>query len=153
MNQLNILRESNVTLRTECESASKKARDLEARLKQLSQELEPAKEEARAAQAELNVTKIQMERLDGEVRRWQERNTQLLSKVRCGLDEALESADILQLTKYERIDPAEVQALNDEIARLKAEAASAEAKKKEAESDAESQAARACVHICVLYQF
>lgn len=49
--------------------------------------------------------------------------------------------------KYERIDPAEVQALNDEIARLKAEAASAEAKQKEAESAAEAQAARVCVHI------
>lgn len=83
INQLNILRESNVTLRTECESASKKARDLEAKLKQLSQELEPAKEEARSAQAELKVTKIQMERLDQEARRWQERNAQLLSKVRC----------------------------------------------------------------------
>ena len=83
INQLNILRESNVTLRSECESASKKARDLEAKLKELSQELEPAKEQARSAQAELDVTKIQMERLDGESRRWQERNAQLLSKVRC----------------------------------------------------------------------
>ena len=83
INQLNILRESNVTLRTECESASKKARDLEAKLKQLSQELEPAKEQARSAQAELDVTKIQMERLNVEARRWQERNAQLLSKVCC----------------------------------------------------------------------
>ena len=65
------------------------------KLKQLSQELEPAKEQARSAQAELNVTKIQMERLDGESRRWQERNAQLLSKVRCRLNEALDSADIL----------------------------------------------------------
>jgi nucleoprotein TPR len=95
INQLNILRESNVTLRTECESASKKARDLEAKLKQLSQELEPAKEQARSAEAELTATKIQMERLEGESRRWQERNAQLLSKVRCYLDEALESTDIL----------------------------------------------------------
>ena len=46
--------------------------------------------------------------------------------------------------KYDRIDPAKVQALNDEIASLKAEAASGEAKHKEAESSAEAQAARVC---------
>lgn len=46
--------------------------------------------------------------------------------------------------KYDRIDPAKVQALNDEITSLKAEAASAEAKQKEAESSAEAQAARVC---------
>lgn len=74
------MRESNATLRAESESASKKARDLEIKLKALSQELDPAKEQARAAQAELEATKVQMERLEQESRRWQERNTQLLSK-------------------------------------------------------------------------
>ena len=49
--------------------------------------------------------------------------------------------------KYERIDPAEMQALNDEIAHLKAEAASAEIKRQEAESAAEAQATRVCIHI------
>ena len=46
--------------------------------------------------------------------------------------------------KYDRIDPAKVQALNDEIASLKEEAASAEAKQKEAETSAEAQATRVC---------
>lgn len=81
INQLNILRESNATLRAESESANKKARDLESKLKRLSAELEPAKEQARSAQAELEATKVQMQRLEQESRRWQERNTQLLSKV------------------------------------------------------------------------
>ena len=53
--------------------------------------------------------------------------------------------------KYDRIDPAKVQALNDEIASLKAEAASAEAKQKEAESSAVAQAARVCGYISVFY--
>jgi len=75
------LRESNATLRAESESASKKARDLEIKLKALSQELDPAKEQAHSAQAELEAMKAQMERLEQESRRWQERNTQLLSKV------------------------------------------------------------------------
>ena len=45
-------------------------------------------------QAELNVTKIQMEHLDGESWRWHERNAQLLSKVHCRLNEALVFADM-----------------------------------------------------------
>lgn len=74
------MRESNATLRAESESASKKARDLEIKLKALSHELDPAKEQARSAQAELEAMKVQMGRLEQESRRWQERNTQLLSK-------------------------------------------------------------------------
>ncbi|KDR82878.1 hypothetical protein GALMADRAFT_58080 [Galerina marginata CBS 339.88] len=119
INQLNILRESNATLRTESESAIKKARELESKLKQLSEELEPAKEKARSAQAELEATKLQMQRLEQESRRWQERNTQLLSK-------------------YDRIDPSEVQALKDEITKLKAELSAAQEKLKEKESEADS---------------
>ena len=81
INQLNILRESNTTLRAEYESASKRSRDLEAKLKQLNSELDPAKEQARSAMVELEATKAQMQRLEQESRRWQERNSQLLSKV------------------------------------------------------------------------
>lgn len=82
INQLNIVRESNATLRADCESYAKRARDLEAKLKQLSQELDPAKEQARVAQAELQACKTQLARVNEESRRWQERNAQLLSKVR-----------------------------------------------------------------------
>ena len=82
INQLSILRESNATLRAEHESSAKKARILEAKLKQLSSELNPAKEQAQSAIAELEATKIQMQHLEQESLRWQERNAQLLTKVR-----------------------------------------------------------------------
>jgi nucleoprotein TPR len=68
-------------LRADCESYSKKARELEGKLKQLSQELEPAKEQARISQAELEASKGQLNRLEEESRKWQERNSQLLSEV------------------------------------------------------------------------
>ncbi|KIM43182.1 hypothetical protein M413DRAFT_9931 [Hebeloma cylindrosporum] len=84
-------------------SYAKKARDLEIKLKALSQELDPAKEQARSAQAELEASKVQIGRLEQESRRWQERNAQLLSK-------------------YDRVVPSEVQALRDEITRLTTEA-------------------------------
>lgn len=82
INQFNILRESNATLRTDCETYAKRSRELDAKLQALSAELEPAKEQARLAQAELQARDEQITRLEGESRRWQERNAQLLSKVR-----------------------------------------------------------------------
>lgn len=122
INQLNILRESNATLRGDCQSYSKKARELEAKLKQLSQELEPAKEQARISQAELEASKAQLSRLEDESRKWQERNSQLLSK-------------------YDRIDPAEVQSLKDEIEALNAQKAEIERQKVELQqADSDRQA-------------
>jgi nucleoprotein TPR len=81
INQLNILRESNATLRSDCERHAKRARDLETKLQQLSSELDPVKEQARIAGAELEARGNQVKRLEEENRRWQERNSQLLSKV------------------------------------------------------------------------
>ncbi|KAF8887179.1 hypothetical protein BD779DRAFT_1672932 [Infundibulicybe gibba] len=121
INQLNILRESNATLRADCENHAKRSRELEAKLKQLAQELDPAKEQARVAQAELDACKSQLKRLEDENRRWQERNSQLL-------------------TKYDRIDPAEIQALRDEIELLKTQKAELEQQKEKLEkSDARDE--------------
>ncbi|KAF8843385.1 hypothetical protein BDN67DRAFT_924393 [Paxillus ammoniavirescens] len=107
INQLNILRESNATLRADCETYSKRARELDAKLKALSAELEPTKEQARVAHAELQARNAQITLLESESKRWQERNTQLLSK-------------------YDRIDPADVQTLKDEIETLKTQKADLE---------------------------
>ncbi|KAG6850340.1 hypothetical protein H0H93_014613 [Arthromyces matolae] len=114
INQLNLLRESNATLRADVDRHAKRARDLDSKLKQLTQELDPAKEQSRLAQAELQTCKAQISRLEEESRKWQERNTQLL-------------------TKYDRIDPAEVSALRDEIEQLKLQ--KMELEKQKMESD------------------
>ncbi|KAG6853933.1 hypothetical protein C0991_012425 [Blastosporella zonata] len=114
MNQLNLLRESNATLRSDSERHAKRARDLDIKLKQLALELDPAKEQARLAQAELQACKAQLGRLEEESRKWQERNAQLLSK-------------------YDRIDPAEVAALHAEIELLKSQKADLEKQKAEAD--------------------
>ena len=81
INQLTILRESNATLRAECEANARRARELDAKLQRVTAELEPAKEAARLAQAELGSRDIQIQRLEAESRQWQERNSQLLTKV------------------------------------------------------------------------
>ncbi|KAJ7600871.1 hypothetical protein C8J56DRAFT_1019894 [Mycena floridula] len=108
VNQLNILRESNATLRADCEKYTKRSKELEAKIRELTSQVDPLKEQARVAQAELEARDGQLKRLEEESRRWQERNSQLLSK-------------------YDRIDPAEVQALKDEIEKLKTEKGEAEA--------------------------
>jgi nucleoprotein TPR len=79
---LNILRESNATLRSDCENYAKRSRELEAKLQRLSAELDPAKEQARMARAEIEACASQIKRLEEENSRWQERNAQLLTKVR-----------------------------------------------------------------------
>jgi nucleoprotein TPR len=81
INQLNILRESNATLRADCEAHAKRAKELEMKLQALGKQLEPAKEEARIANAELQARDTQIKRLEEENRRWQDRNQHLLTKV------------------------------------------------------------------------
>ena len=130
---MNILRESNATLRADCESHSKKARELEGKLKQLSQELEPTKEQARISQAELEASKAHLNRLEDESRKWQERNSQLLSKVR--LLKVVAPHLYEHHFQYDRIDPAEVQSLKDEIETLKVQKADVERQKVELDSE------------------
>ncbi|KAI0693206.1 hypothetical protein BC835DRAFT_1276339 [Cytidiella melzeri] len=101
INQLTVLRESNATLRADCEAQTKRARALDTQLQQLTSELEPTREQLRVNRAELEARTEQVTRLEQECRGWQERNKQLL-------------------TKYDRIDPAEVQALRDQIEQLSA---------------------------------
>ena len=76
-----ILRESNATLRSDCDAYSKRARQLEAELRKVTAELEPTKEQLRVAQAEIEAKEQQIQLLENESRRWQERNAQLLTKV------------------------------------------------------------------------
>lgn len=78
---MNILRESNATLRADGEARAKRIKELETKLDLLGNQLEPAKEEARVTKAELQARDTQIKRLEEENRRWQGRNQQLLTKV------------------------------------------------------------------------
>jgi chromosome segregation ATPase len=80
--QVNLLRESNATLRADSEAHAKRWRELDVKLKGLIQELDPLREHARTMQAELGARNEHVARLEEENRRWQERNSQLLTKVR-----------------------------------------------------------------------
>ncbi|KAI0087040.1 hypothetical protein BDY19DRAFT_324018 [Irpex rosettiformis] len=119
INQLTLLRESNASLRADCEVQTKRARALDTQLQQLQSELEPTREQLRITRAELDARIGQVAKLEQECRGWQERNKQLL-------------------TKYDRIDPAEVQALKDQIEQLITAKAELESQKADVQSaDAE----------------
>ncbi|KAL0576947.1 Protein mlp1, partial [Marasmius crinis-equi] len=120
INQLNILRESNATLRADGEAQTKRVKELEAKLNILSRKLGPLEESNKVAKAELEARDSQVKRLEGENRRWQERNQQLLSK-------------------YDRTDPAELQALKDEIEQLKTQKSELEASLKQRQEEIDSQ--------------
>jgi nucleoprotein TPR len=90
------------------------------------QELDPLRERARTTQGELEARKEHVTRLEEENRRWQERNSQLLSMVSPFLLRlVLEDADIA--SQYDRVDPTEFQSLKDELENLRAEKSTLEA--------------------------
>jgi nucleoprotein TPR len=122
--QLTVLRESNATLRADAEAHAKRARELATRVKALTAELEPVRTQVRTLQAEAQASATHVKRLESENQRWQERNMQLLSK-------------------YDRIDPAEVQALRDELETLRVEKAAWVAS---AETQSTDQEKKVCTH-------
>lgn len=83
INELTVYRESNATLRAESEAKGKRVIELDTKLRQVTDELTPAKQELLVLQAELDARSSQIARLTQDNRKWQERNQQLLTKVCC----------------------------------------------------------------------
>ncbi|WAR55491.1 hypothetical protein PtB15_6B232 [Puccinia triticina] len=102
INTLNMIRESNVTLREEASRSERKAKQLEEQLKTTSETVEPLKQELRELQLTVQQYQQEIGILNEDNQRWKLRNQQILEK-------------------YDRIDPAELQGLRDEIERLNQE--------------------------------
>jgi nucleoprotein TPR len=120
--QLNLLRESNATLRADSEAHAKRSRELDTKLKSVLLELDPLRERARTMQAELDARSEHVTRLEEENRRWQERNNQLLTKV-CFVVLLLVLEMLMDIVslQYDRVDPTEFQSLKDELETLRTE--------------------------------
>ncbi|ORX83254.1 hypothetical protein K493DRAFT_361138 [Basidiobolus meristosporus CBS 931.73] len=102
INQLNILRESNVTLREENEKNIAKLQSLEKSLEETSGRIDPLEEQIRNYQADIEAKNTEIKALEEDNQRWKMRTRQILQK-------------------HERIDPVEHQALKDESERLRLE--------------------------------
>jgi len=81
INELTVYRESNATLRVETEAKGKRVTELDTKLRQVTDELAPAKQELLVLRAELDARNSQITRLTQDNRKCQERNQQLLTKV------------------------------------------------------------------------
>lgn len=110
-----LLRESNQTLRDENEANLRKATQLDVRLQQALAELDPLKEKVHALMAEIESKDNNLRLLEEDNERWKVRNQTILSN-------------------YERIDPEELQSLQDEVAALKVQLATVEAQKDDFQS-------------------
>jgi nucleoprotein TPR len=80
--QLNLLRESNATLRLDSASNLKAAQDLQAQLTAAHRELDPLKERVRILEAEVETRQAFINRLEEDNKRLKNRIEQILSKVR-----------------------------------------------------------------------
>ncbi|TPX31956.1 hypothetical protein SeMB42_g07676, partial [Synchytrium endobioticum] len=95
VNQINILRESNSTLRQQSEASNRRVSELETRLQQMQSELLPLREQVATLEAEVEERKNQNRLLEEDSNRWKARSTAIMQK-------------------YDRIDPVEHQALKDQ---------------------------------------
>jgi nucleoprotein TPR len=82
INQINLLRESNALLRSEANANKQRVAQLESELNKLSGDLDPLREKLMAAQAAVTARDAQLTQSQTEIQHWQERNQQILSKVR-----------------------------------------------------------------------
>ncbi|KAG8925621.1 hypothetical protein FRC02_009537 [Tulasnella sp. 418] len=123
INQLNILRESNATLRAESEAQSKRASQLEGQLQMAMAELDPLKDQVRDLKAELETREQHVHVLEEESDRWKKRNTQLLSQYKQVDPEDLRLAkEELENVRSEKVKiEADVESLKTENAKIEAE--------------------------------
>ncbi|AET39101.1 uncharacterized protein Ecym_4018 [Eremothecium cymbalariae DBVPG len=102
LNQLNLLRESNVTLRNESKKYLEQSQHFQNEIAKLQEQLQPLESQLKSLTITISERDQQISLLKEESSRWKQR-----------------SQDILH--KYERIDPVEHQKLADEVTELKNE--------------------------------
>lgn len=102
INELNTFRESSVTLRNETRQAKASLAAKEKQVEDLMTQIEPLKAEVRELSSKKEMQEGQMKLLEENCERWQQR-----------------AQNILQ--KYDRIDPAELESLKEQVKSLETE--------------------------------
>ncbi|KAF8977576.1 hypothetical protein BGZ46_007267 [Entomortierella lignicola] len=102
INQLNLLRESNTTLRAENERLHKRVLRLEDLSRELQGKLDPLNEQVREMKADLESSKEELKQVGEDRDRWRTRTVEIMAK-------------------HDRIDPTEFQELKDTVEKNKTE--------------------------------
>ena len=80
INELNLLRESNMALRSDGERKGKRVQELQAKAEELTGRIEPLEEQVRHLEAEREVKDAQMKLVQEDNDRWKSRTQQILQK-------------------------------------------------------------------------
>jgi nucleoprotein TPR len=102
LNELNLIRESSVTLRNEARVAREQLEEKSRKVEELLAQIQPLESKAREMENQLEIKNGEMKLLQEDRERWQQRNQQILQK-------------------YDRIDPAEMETLKEQVAALQME--------------------------------
>jgi nucleoprotein TPR len=102
ISELNLLRESNSTLRFDSERKGKKVTELSTKVEELEARIQPLEQLVRELEAEKEVKDAQMKLLCEDKERWKARTQQILQK-------------------YDRVDPAELEELKQKAATVETE--------------------------------
>ncbi|KAI9009527.1 TPR/MLP1/MLP2-like protein-domain-containing protein [Gaertneriomyces semiglobifer] len=105
--QANLFRESNITLRAQLEQSAKRNAELESKLSELKKELDPLRQQVSDLVLEVDAQKAGNTKLAEDNKYWKARVDQILQK-------------------YQRVDPHEYEALKEQVAALAAEKSSLE---------------------------
>ncbi|KAG0230395.1 hypothetical protein BGX31_005854 [Mortierella sp. GBA43] len=122
IDQLNLLRESNTTLRAENDRLQRRLARSEESTRELTSKLDPLNEQVREMKADLEASREELQQVGEDRDRWRTRTVEIMAK-------------------HDRIDPTEFQELKDAVEKYKADIAESEkalAALKE-ESDAKSK--------------
>ncbi|KAH0544558.1 hypothetical protein FGG08_001330 [Glutinoglossum americanum] len=102
LNELNLIRESSVTLRNEARVTRGQLEEKSRKVEELLTQIQPLESRVRELENQLEIKNGEMKLLQEDRDRWQQRNQQILQK-------------------YDRIDPAEMESLKERIAALQKE--------------------------------
>jgi len=118
--QLNLLRESNDMLRTECEKHLSNCRNAKAEVEEANKKLEDASKRLRDLEAEAQAKESELKLSKEEAKRWEARSQQLLEKMKT-------------------VDPREHQRVCDELKTVKEKLAAVEKSSEEAKKALEEE--------------
>ncbi|KAI5302939.1 hypothetical protein KEM56_000199, partial [Ascosphaera pollenicola] len=119
LNELNVFRESNAALRAQLKTAEASFNQKSSKVEELQQQLEPLETRARELEGIVETKDGELKLLQEDRDRWQQRTQNILHK-------------------YDRVDPAEMEALNEKLASLEKERDEAVSAKNEVQNQVTS---------------
>lgn len=119
LNELNLFRESSVTLRNQVKQAETSLQEKSIRVDELVQQIQPLETRTRELENNLETKDGEMSLLQGDRDRWQQRTQNILQK-------------------YDRVDPAEMEGLKEKLTTLEKERDEAVSARENLNAQAES---------------